>query len=235
MLRTLFVLLFALPALAQQPTPQETVLPFINFPGCDTQLHLRGAIQDITVEALQRGNSLGSFTLYNLQRQTFWLSSRIPAVAGEFGTLKLTGQVTVLGQYFCNGSLYSFREGVQIPMNSTEGKPPIRTAENYEVLEVAGRHLSSHSFWGHTYSYRVTIRNPTDKTYTYVLTLIFRDPDGFAVATAPIVQTKPPFGPGDTQTFEGTIGGFGSSSIHFHHDPADITLDVTVEPNWLSF
>ena len=233
--RSLLALLIALPVLAQEPAPPETVLPFINFPGCDTQLHLRGAFQDVTVEALQRGKSLGSFTLLRLQPETFWLSARRPAVAGEFGTLKLTGQVTALGRYYCDGSLYSFREGLQAPMDSVAGGP-VQVAENYEVLEVAGRHLNSHHFWGHTYSYRVVIRNLTERTYSYVLTLIFRDSDGFAVATAPIVQPQPPFGPGNTKTFEGTIGGFDSHArIHFHHDPADITLDVSVEPRSLGF
>ena len=176
---------------AQSLSPTGTILPFLHFPGCDTRITLIGAGGNVTVEALSdKGEPLGAAPFQEVWQEIFWLSTAIPATVDQLGTAKISGNVGAIGLEFCGGTMGLFRSSYPIPGADPTSNLP--SSEQYVVENFETLHLRNDTFGGHTYAYRLKLRNPSDRTHSYKATLQIRNTRGVVVASAVLPSTPYP-------------------------------------------
>ena len=211
-----------------QPTAgarSGVVIPFLNFEGCDSNIVIVGdAAGAASVEVFNTyGESLGKENIGNLFRvhENFMLGTKFPAAKGEYGTVHINGNVSAVGLTMCNGNLVESRLARPMPGSSGTSSS---TGDLFEVVSFQAKHLRTLSFLGQEYSYRLTIRNPTDTDQIYDIALLFRGADGFVLKRKQILgYGRFSVSAGQTRTFEGT-----ESQIYFSADPSTVTVDVEV-------
>ena len=223
---------------AQRAFSSGVMLPFLHFEGCDTQVHLvsvDGGSADI--EAFDsHGSSLGQEDLGRISHASFMLSERFSGARDIYGTLEVKGNVSALGLQICGGYLQQPRFAHPLPgASGSPGDPGIADppGPTFEVVSLSTKYLSSDYFGDHEYSYRLTLRNPTNVAHTYYAELIFRDPDGFLVDRVWVQNCRSlcldfyrsalRLRAGQTGTLEGVRG-----QIEFDTDPRDVTVEAAI-------
>ena len=221
------------------PKPQPAagvVVPFAYYEGCDARMIVVGVGENVSLEAVGvQGNVLGRAELENVFQQSFMLSDKFPAAAGEYGSLRISGKATALGLNMCDypepgGPKQLHRRFSTHPIPgdgppADDEDPPDDeddpSGATY-IIESFSTKLLSQEDGRATYAYKLTIRNPTRHKQNYGFTARFRDSDGFAVESvlidyAVIVAAR------QTRTFEGTFG------VYLPQDPSAFTVELSVE------
>ena len=89
------------------------------------------------------------------------------------------------------------------------------------------KHLKSSRSWGHEYSFRIEVKNPTSKALNYAIDLVFRDETGFLVGRTRIAGgffSRAFLVPaGHTRTLENT-----ATRIFFDNDPSEVTVEPAI-------
>ena len=217
---------------AQRAFSSGVMLPFLHFEGCDTQVHLVSVDGGSTdIEAFDsHGASLGQEDLGSISHASFMLSERFSGARDIYGTLEVKGNVSALGLQICGGYLQQPRFAHPLPGASGSpgtADPPPSSGPQYEVVSFAAKYLSSLLSF-HTYSYRLTIRNPTRTDHQYQGEIVFRDPDGFVVYRQDFGRWSYPetffaVPAGQTRIFEGT-----EEYIRFAIAPRDVTVEAAI-------
>lgn len=216
------------------------ILPFLHFPGCDTSITLIRGDGEVTVEALLHdGSSLGQKDFWlPTKQEIFWLSEAIPATlpapgsAGQFGTLKISGHAGAIGLDFCDGLLGLYRSSYPIPGTTPTSQAP--SGEQYVVEAFEATHTHNDSFGGQTYSYRLTLRNPTDRTHSYKATMRISNLQGATMATAILPPSPFSISAGQSRTVQGSVGRedgivFATAEAYGGVDPKLAKLTVEIE------
>ena len=149
-----------------------SVLAFNSTDGCDTGVAIVGNGGRVHLEAVgPSGQTIGQADLGNIHHTAFPLSEWIP-VQGTQGTVRTTGEVSVLGLEFCQGSLVQFR----LPQ-------PVPSLDPWVVVSFESKFLSYHRSNRYArYGVKLTLRNPTETARSYWVDIAFKDSDGFLLA-----------------------------------------------------
>ena len=128
------------------------IVPFLNFEGCDSQIVIASdAPGAATMEAFNTaGERLGDLkyigNLFHLH-DNFMMSERFPEARGEFGTVRINGNVSAVGFSICDGNLQFSRlarpmPGSQIgnpePPTPTPPQPMPTLSERQRLEQIAG-------------------------------------------------------------------------------------------------
>ncbi|MCY4585127.1 MAG: hypothetical protein OXB98_03725 [Bryobacterales bacterium] len=204
--------------------------PFINSTGCDTGVAVVGSGQQVSIEATDwQGNPLGSSSLGPVRYQVFLVNTEFPRAAGEEGLVQITGgDVASLGFIICNERLVWSRRSYPIPGAGggiTTGRPGASASE-YEIVEFAAKLIAidTTGIAGHTYSYRLKLKNPSPVDHKYRVEVRFRDSDGFVVAGERVNVWDGCYcvPAGQTRLFEGTFLN------NFRADQGEYTVEAAI-------
>lgn len=146
-----------------------SVLAFNSTGGCDTGVAIVGNGGAVHLEAVgPSGQTIGQADLGNIHHTAFPLSGRLP-VQGTQGTVRTSGEVSVLGLEFCQGSLVQFR----LPQ-------PVPPLDPWVVVSFESKFLRYYRGNRNArYGVKLTLRNPTQTARTYAVHIAFKDSDGF--------------------------------------------------------
>ena len=190
---------------------------------CDTAVFIAGDGTLVSLEATDRsGEILDQIELGHVHHAAFMMKDEFPLATAALengsssGMLKISGNVNAMGVKMCDGEIVRHRYVHLLPQTV-----------QYEVVSFSAKHLKRRwietYIYGHKYAYRLTIKNPTQKDFTYEAEVLFRDEDGFVVDRADIGGFDVPAG--ETRTFEGTV----DKGLRFETDPGEITVEVSLE------
>ena len=202
---------------------------FYASDSCDTAIALASDGSGVGLEILDpSGEVLGSADLGGIHHTSFRVKDQLHSLGnadGQHGTLKIRGKASAVNLIMFDGEIRGSRFVHPLP---AAGAGSLPSASYYEVVSFAFKLLSASMSYGHEYSYRLTIRNPTKKDYGYAAELVFRDEDGFLVAREIIARggLYPPLlrvPAGQTRTFEDVV-----SFILFEAEPSKVTVEVKI-------
>lgn len=146
-----------------------SVLAFNSTGGCDTGVAIVGTGDPVHLEAVGRsGQTIGQADLGNIYHTAFPLGEPLP-VQGTQGTVRINGEVSVLGLEFCQGKLVQFR----LPQPVPPLKPWVVVSfESKFFRYYRGNQIG-------VYGVKLTLRNPTQTARTYAVDIAFKDAEGF--------------------------------------------------------
>ena len=191
------------------------IVPFLNFEGCDSNIVIASdAPGAATMEVFNTsGESLGDVkyigNLFHLH-ENFMLSEWFPAARGEFGTVRINGNVSAVGLAMCDGNLQFSRLARPMPSSqpgNPEASPPQYEVLSFDINRVRGTPLAV-GVGAEVFSYRLVVRNPTSETRQYTATLEFLEGE-ILLDTAVIPQSPFSIVAGGTRTLSGTVGDPG--------------------------
>ena len=153
------------------------MLAFNSTGGCDTGMAIVGNGGTVRLEAVgPSGQTIGQADLGNIYHTAFPLQEPLP-VQGARGTVRIDGEVSVLGLEFCQGHLVQFR----LPQ-------PVPPVEPWVVVSFESKFLRYYSGNQYAdYGVKITLRNPTQTTRTYTVHVAFKDAEGFLLVDTPAV------------------------------------------------
>ena len=187
----------------------------------------------MSLEATDRqGKILDRVELGNVYHTGITMKDQFPLIGSENGVssgmLRILGNVHAVASTTCDGELLRGRYAHPLPQPGG-GSGSLPKDWYYKVISFTTKHLGFDEWWStHEYAYHLTIKNPTEKDFTYVVGFLFRDKDGFVVArattkghwsTSPLYLKVPA---GLTRTLEDTFHG------SFSPDPKEITVEVEI-------
>ena len=146
-----------------------SVLAFNSTGGCSTGVAIAGNGGTVQLEAVgPSGQTIGQADLGNIHHTAFPLGEPLP-VQGTRGTVRINGEVSVLGLEFCQGKLVQFR----LPQPVPPVNPWIVVSFESKFLRYYGGNRIG------VYGVKLTLRNPTQTARTYAVDVAFKDADGF--------------------------------------------------------
>ena len=211
------------------------VQPFINSTGCDTRISVVGSGDQVSIDATDwMGNSLGRSDLGRVHYGEFRVNEKFPRAARNDGLIQITGgNVTAIGFIVCDDRLIWSRRSYPVPGAGDGTNRPGPSSSEYKVEDFAARRVNGTplavGLGAIVYSYRLTLRNPTNQPHLYGATLVFRDQDGFALDTAVIPQSPFSVSAGRSRTLEGIVGDPGKGQRQLAArgtDHVTVTIDV---------
>ena len=138
------------------------------------------------------GQTIGQANLGNIYHTAFPLRELLP-VQGARGTVRINGEVGVLGLEFCQGHLVQFR----LPQ-------PVPPLNPWVVVSFESKFLRYYSGNRYAeYGVKLTLRNPTQTARTYDVEIAFKDSDGFLLGDARVFGWTIPAG--KESEFAGTV------------------------------
>ena len=114
-----------------------SVLAFNSTGGCVTGVAIVGNGGTVHLEAVgSSGETIGEADLGEIHHTAFPLREPLP-VRGARGTVRINGEVGVLGLEFCQGHLVQFRLPQPVPLTS----PPIKRSTSRVSFPVKGKNV----------------------------------------------------------------------------------------------
>ena len=204
---------------------------------CDLSIALAGDGTPVSLEAADRsGEILASKSLGNVHYTRFMLKDKFPELApvGDdnlAGTVKVGGNISVVGLRMCNGELWRAVHVHPLPAGAggtTVTSRPGTSSSEYEVVEFAAKLIAidTTGIAGHTYSYRLKLKNPSQVDHKYRVEVRFRDSDGFVVAWERVGVWDECYcvSAGQTRLFEGTFLNYFRADEWEYTVEAEITV-----------
>ena len=207
---------------------------FYASDSCDTAIALASDGSGVGLEILDpSGEVLGSADLGGIHHTSFRVKDQLHSLGnadGQHGTLKIRGKASAVNLIVCDGEIRGSRFVHPLPATGSVSLP---SGEGYEVVSFVSKYRGEGSF-GHKYSFRMELKNPTQTDKSYEFDLLFRDSDGFVIKRLHLtgdcgnydfhciseVLSVPA---GQTRTFEGT-----EDWIYFDEDPRRVTVEPEI-------
>lgn len=168
------------------PSESGVAASFYASESCDTAVAIAGDGTPVSLEATDTaGEILERVELGNIHHATFMTKNHIPSAFLEDGSLsgvlRILGNVSALALTICDGLVSGHRYVHPLPqLESSSTEPPIPSGTHYEVVSFAIKY-GGEGYFGHKYSFRLELKNPTETDRNYEFNLLFRDSDGFVV------------------------------------------------------